>query len=140
MRDLLRLFANVGLVYSTTAAQMRAVLEGIEALLRGHPKIFPDGVSVRFNAFTDSALNVEVACWFATADWNEFTAIRQEAFLGILDVVERAGTSMAFPTRTVHLVPQPQDGREGAERERARHVSAPGPRSGGADRDRTDGL
>jgi MscS family membrane protein len=141
VRDRLRLYANVGLVYSTTATQMRAVLEGIEALLRRHPRIFPDGISVRFSAFTDSSLNVEVACWFATADWNEFTAIRQEVFLGILELVERAGTSMAFPTRTVHLVPQsPDAGREGAERERARHVSAPGPRIGGADRDRTDDL
>ena len=41
-------------------------------------------------------------------DYAEYQAIRQEILLQFLRVVEEAGTSLAFPTRTVHLVtPEP---------------------------------
>jgi MscS family membrane protein len=107
VRDRIRLLANLGLSYATTAAQMRTVLAGIEAALRAHPKIWPD-VVVRFNELKDSTLNVEVVAWFETADWNEFTAIRQELLLRFMEIVEQAGTGFAFPTRTVHVVAAPE--------------------------------
>jgi MscS family membrane protein len=106
VRDRIRLLANLGLAYATTAEQMRTVLREVEAALRRHPKIWPDAVGVRFNDFKDSSLNVEVVAWFTTSDFAEFTAIRQELFLEFMAIVERAGTSLAFPTRTVHVVQQ----------------------------------
>jgi len=119
-RDRIRLLANLGLVYSTSAAQMRDVLAGIEGALRAQPKLWTESVSVRFSALGDSALNVEVVAWFETSDFAEFTAIRQELFLSFMEVVERAGTSFAFPTRTVHLVAsgaaEPVGGRVSGER------------------------
>jgi MscS family membrane protein len=114
VRDRLRLLANLGLSYGTTVAQLRTVLAEVEAALRAHPKVWPDAVVVRFNDFKDSTLNVEVMAWFQTVDWNEFTAIRQELFLRFLEIVERAGASFAFPTRTVHLVDEraPRPGKQ----------------------------
>lgn len=104
VRDRLRLACNIGLVYSTTAAQMRAILEGLEAVLRAHPKIWTDAVIVRFSAFGDSSLNIEVMAWFQTTDWGEFLVIRQDVLIQFMEVVEREGSSFAFPTRTLHLV------------------------------------
>ena len=43
----------------------------------------------------------------ATADFGEFTRIRQELYLRFMELVERAGTSFAFPTQTVHVVQAP---------------------------------
>lgn len=103
-RDRLRLSVNLGLSYGTTATQLRAVLAGVEAALRAHPRIWPDGTSVRFTDFQESALNVEVMAWLQMTDWNGFTAERQELYLRFLAIVEEAGASLAFPTRTVHLV------------------------------------
>lgn len=108
VRDRIRFFGTFGLVYETTAAQMREVLAGFERVLREHPKLWPDSYTVRFASMGASTLNVEVMAWFLTADWNEFTTIRQEVLLAFMDVVERAGTGFAFPTQTVHVVP---DGR-----------------------------
>jgi MscS family membrane protein len=102
-RDRIRLAATIGLVYGTTEAQVRRVVDGIETLLRELPKIWPDTVVVRFAALGPSSLDINVMCWFMTADFNEFQALRQEALLGIMRVVEQAGTSFAFPTQTVHL-------------------------------------
>ncbi len=103
-RDRIRLWTNLGLSYSTTAEQLRRVLAEVEAALRAHPKIWPETVAVCFTDFKDSTLNVEVMAWFQTTDWNEFTAIRQELLLRFMEIVEREGTSFAFPTRTVHVV------------------------------------
>jgi MscS family membrane protein len=102
-RDRMRLACTLGLVYGTTATQMRRVLEGLEGVLRRHPRIWPDAVVVRFKEFGPSSLDIEIMAWFMTAEWSEFQFIRQEVLLQFMEVVERAGTSFAFPTRTVHL-------------------------------------
>jgi MscS family membrane protein len=101
-RDRLRLAFKLGLVYETTAAQIREVLAGLDRLLREHPKIWAEDVVVRFESLGDSSLNIEVMAWFETTS-DEFHKIRQEVLLSAMDVVEKAGTSFAFPTRTIHL-------------------------------------
>jgi MscS family membrane protein len=102
-RDRLRFAAVIGLVYETSAAQMREVLQGFERVLREHAKIWPEAVVVRFREFAASSLDIEIMAWFETTDWSEFQLIRQEILLQFMDVVERAGTSIAFPTRTINL-------------------------------------
>lgn len=103
-RDRIRFATVVGLEYGTTGAQMRAVLARLEEILRGHPKIWPDAVVVRFKELAASSLDIEVMAWFQTRDFGEFQAIRQEILIAFMDAVEREGTSIAFPTRTVHVV------------------------------------
>jgi MscS family membrane protein len=103
-RDRIRFTTKLGLTYGTTAAQVRQILDGFERVLRGHPDIWPDMIVVKFAGFGESSLDVEVMCWFRTADFNDFREDRQEVLLGFMDVVEKAGSSFAFPTRTVHVV------------------------------------
>jgi MscS family membrane protein len=104
VRDRMRLVVHLGLSYGTTATQMRAVLAGVEAALLAHPRVWPEGVSVRFVDFKDSTLDVEVMAWFQLTDWGAFTRERQELYLRFMQIVEEAGASLAFPTRTVHVV------------------------------------
>jgi MscS family membrane protein len=103
-RDRLRISLQLGLSYATTAAQLRAVVTGIEKALQAHPRIWPDGTSVRFTEFRESSLAVEVMAWLQLTDWNAFTRERQELYLRFMQIVEEAGTTFAFPTRTVHVV------------------------------------
>jgi MscS family membrane protein len=103
-RDRMRLACTIGLVYGTTAAQVRQVLTGLERVLREHPAIWPDAVVVRFREFGASSLDIEVMAWFQTPRWDEFQLIRQEVLLQFMQVVEEARSSFAFPTRTLHLV------------------------------------
>ncbi|MCI0570140.1 MAG: mechanosensitive ion channel family protein [Myxococcaceae bacterium] len=104
VRDRMRLAADIGLSYDTTPAQMREVLSGMEAILRAQPKLWPEALTVRFKAFGESALLVEVMAWFVTPEWSEFQAIREEVYLQFMELVQRVGTSFAIPTRTVHLL------------------------------------
>jgi MscS family membrane protein len=102
-RDRMRLACTVGLEYGTTAAQMRSVLAGLERALREHPRIWPEAVVVRFKELGASSLDIEVMAWFEVPDWGAFQACREEALLAFMRVVEEAGASFAFPTRTLHL-------------------------------------
>lgn len=102
-RDRMRLATIIGLVYGTTEAQLRDVLDGFRNVLRAQPKLFPEGATVLLRALGASSLDVEVTAWFQTEDYAEFQAIRQEVLLQFLGVVERAGTSLAYPTQTVHV-------------------------------------
>ena len=103
-RDRLRLATVVGLVYGTTEAQLREVLDGFQRVLREQSKLWPDNVVVLLRGLGASSLDIEVTAWFQTEDYGEFQAIRQEVLLQFLRVVERAGTSVAFPTQTLHVV------------------------------------
>ncbi len=102
-RDRIRLACIISLVYSTSAAQIRAVLDGLEEVLRAHPKIWPDAVVVRFKELGASSLDIEIMAWFQTPDWSEFQLIRQGVLIQFMEVVERAGSSFAFPTQTMHI-------------------------------------
>jgi MscS family membrane protein len=100
-RDRIRFTTMIGLVYTTKAAQLRQVIDGIDRLLRTHPRIWPNDIVVRFTNLGQSSLDVELIAWFDTRDFVEFRNCRQEILLGIMDIVERAGSSFAFPTRTI---------------------------------------
>jgi len=103
VRDRSRLSTVICVVYGTTAAQIREIVSGIEAVLKAHPKFSPDPVFVRFLGFGESSLNIEVMAWFETNDFGEIRNIRQDVYLAIMEVVERAGSSFAYPTRTLYL-------------------------------------
>ncbi|HSD29254.1 MAG TPA: mechanosensitive ion channel family protein, partial [Vicinamibacteria bacterium] len=102
-RDRIRFAATVSLVYATSEAQVRRVSSEIEAMLGAHPKVWPGPVA-KLLGFGPSSLDVEVLCWFQTSDYDEFRELRQEALLGIMRIVAEAGTTLAFPTQTVHFV------------------------------------
>jgi MscS family membrane protein len=102
-RDRIRFETRLSLVYGTSEATLREVIAGVEALLRAHPKVWPETVVVSLAGFSASSLDVEVLCWFVTSDFAEFRAERQDTLFAILRVVERAGARFA-PTQTVHMI------------------------------------
>jgi MscS family membrane protein len=105
-RDRIRLALTVGVVFETTAQQMREVLAGLERVLRTQAKIWPDSVTVKFSGFGDASLNIDIMAWFMTPDWGEFMVIRENVLIDFMAVVEKAGTALARPTRTLHLSPE----------------------------------
>lgn len=112
LRDRIWLSLTIGLVYGTSSAQMQQVLEGIEKVLKDHPKIWAEDLFVRFSGFGNSSLDIQVMAWFSTTKYEEFMVIRQEVLLDFMRVVEEAGTSIAFPTRTLHLVSEKEKDKE----------------------------
>jgi MscS family membrane protein len=93
----------VGLVYETTPDQLRAVRDGVRDMLAADPRVDPADARVRFLRMGESSLDVEVFAYVRTATYAEFLGVQEELLLGILKIVDDAGTSVAFPSRTVYL-------------------------------------
>jgi MscS family membrane protein len=93
----------IGLQYQTTTDQMRAVIDGIEKLLVPHPNVDGSSVRVRFLRIGASSLDVEVSAYLFAADWDRFANVQQELLLRIMEIVNAAGTALAFPSRTLHI-------------------------------------
>ncbi len=69
VRDRIRFATMVGVVYGTSEQQLKQVLTGLEDVLRRHPHIWKDVITVRFAGFGATALEIEVQCWFNTPDY-----------------------------------------------------------------------
>jgi MscS family membrane protein len=102
-RDRWRLVTTLGLRYGTASAQVREVVAGIEAALRDHPAASADAPLVWLAELKDSCLAIEVQGWVRAADYQAYGQIRGELYLRFLEIVEAAGTGLAFPTRTLHV-------------------------------------
>ncbi len=95
----------VGLRYETTFGQMRTVVDGIHAYLGAHPTIDRgEPIRVRFFRFGPSSLDIELFAYVAGHDWEVFLETQQELLLEVMGIVERAGTAIALPAQTLHLL------------------------------------
>ncbi len=51
-----------------------------------------------------SSLDVDIFAYVFTHDGNNFLEIQEELLVGIMNIVQKAGTGIAFPSQTVYLV------------------------------------
>jgi MscS family membrane protein len=94
---------TIGLTYETSAEQMDQARTEINKVLTTDSGVDQDFIVVRFSDFGDSSLNITVIYFTATADYEEYMAIKEQVNLAIMRAVDALGLSIAFPTRTVYL-------------------------------------
>ncbi len=104
-RDKFWFHPTVGLAYETTPAQMRQVLQSIRDVLIADPRVETEGSRVRFMRLGASSLDVDVFAYVRAESYPEFLGVQEELLLRLLEIVDQAGTSVAFPTQTVHVHP-----------------------------------
>jgi MscS family membrane protein len=102
-RDKFWFHPTLGLAYETTPAQMRQVLEEIRSLLDADPRVDSEDARSRFARLNASSLDIDVSAYVRASTNPEFLAVQEDLLLRILDVVEKAGTSVAFPSQTVYV-------------------------------------
>jgi MscS family membrane protein len=124
-RDRLRFAMTLGLVRTSSAAQVRTVIKGVRELLDNQPKLYPGSAAVRLEKYGPSSLDLAVEAYIDTRDWGMFADIRQELLLRIMEIVEGAGTALALQAAHVQLI-QPSPGLElqnGAGRDQVERLS-----------------
>jgi len=104
-----RVKMTVGVTYDASSDQMRALVDRVEQLLKNHADVDQEFMLVKFTEFGDSSLNLFVYFFSSTTDWTKHLHVRQDVNLRIMDIVDDMGLSIAFPTRTVHLVTEAQE-------------------------------
>jgi MscS family membrane protein len=68
---------------------------------------------VRFIRLGQSSLDVDVSAYLLARDWNHFLELQEGLLFGVTDVVQEAGTGIAFPSQTMYIsnaqMPEPAD-------------------------------
>jgi MscS family membrane protein len=103
-----RIRHTIGLTYDANQEQIKHFSEKVRSMLTQHPKVYKDDVTVVFNGFGDSSLNVLVNCFVVAATWNEETEIQEQLLFAIMTIAKEAGVDFAFPTRTLHVATEPK--------------------------------
>jgi MscS family membrane protein len=99
----------IGLRYETTPVQLRTILSHLRESLRGHPNLDPSSVRVRFIRLGTFALEIDIFAYASADDWSNFLEIQEELLFGIMDIVEKAGAQIAFPSQTTYLASDTSD-------------------------------
>jgi len=102
-RDKVLFNTNLRVRLETSPDQVRYLLAEVRKLLYEHPKVETEGARIRFVGFEDSAITLEIFGYILTRDFADFLAIREDLLLRIMDIIESAGTELAFPARTLYL-------------------------------------
>ena len=96
-RDRIRFHHTIGLGRETTADQLRDVLAQIRGLLDAHPKVDAVSARTRFIKFSAASLDLEVFAYVLESEQTAFLAIQEDLLLGIMDIIDNSGASVAVP-------------------------------------------
>ena len=102
-RDKILFNPALAIRYETAADQLRYLLAEIRRMLYEHPKVENESAYIRFANFDNSALRLEIFSYVLTQDANEYSAIREDLLLRIMEIVEKSGSGFAFPSQTVYF-------------------------------------
>jgi len=86
----------VGIRGEATPAEVQAVVDGIRRLLENHPSVQRESVRVRFVRLGEYSLDIDVFAYVSALDWNHFLEVQETLLFGVTEVVEAAGTGLAF--------------------------------------------
>lgn len=96
-RDKIWFHPTFNLRRDTTSTELQQVLTSFREILAGNPKVETANIPVRLIAAEAFSLDVEVAVYIVTTDYDEFLALQQDLLLKMLQAIEAAGTSLAVP-------------------------------------------
>lgn len=129
-RDRFRFYVKLRIGLGTTSKQLRAVRSRIEQLLADHQKRSRDPVQVHFTGPGDTWFDLEAMAWYDVASMSEFQTVRDELFLGCLDIVAEEGVALSGSSsvQEISLSVKPQvsaDGTTGSNGKQEQDQNAP---------------
>ena len=58
------------------------------------------------SASASFSLDIEIFAYVFAGDWGRFLEIQQELLLRVMETIDGAGTTIAFPSQTLHIAGQ----------------------------------
>jgi len=107
-----RIYWTIGVEYRTTIDQLKKIRDQIESyVLEGDEFVDPSKAStfVRIDNFNDSSIDIMLYCFTKTTKWGEWLEIKERLAYRIMEIVEGAGSSFAFPSRSVYVEAVPSE-------------------------------
>jgi MscS family membrane protein len=94
---------QISLPYETSQEQVQTIITEMESLLRNHPDVLDEPVQIHFTNISDYALVLDVFSYVNTGDYGEYKKIAEQLNLGIMAIIEKAGSRLALPARKLFL-------------------------------------
>lgn len=105
-----RIYETIGIRYEDSQ-KMAGIVKDVRAMLEQHEEIDSgQTLIVNFNQFAPSSLDFFIYTFTKTTEWIRFHEIKQDVLLKVLEIVEKQGAEVAFPTSTIHLDSQIPEG------------------------------
>ena len=103
-----RIYETIGIRYEDSV-KMDAIVKDVKQMLLDHPEIdIKATLIVNFVSFSASSIDFFVYTFTKTTDWVRFHEIKQDVMLKIMNIIDRHGAEMAFPTTTLHVESMPE--------------------------------
>lgn len=103
-----RFMTHLSLTYDTPPDLIDVFVEGLEEVVKKHPKTRKDYYEIHLNDLSDSSVNVLFYIFFEVPTWTEELRSRHEILLEIIRLAESLGVNFAFPTQTLHVETFPE--------------------------------
>ncbi len=98
-----QVFFTLGVEYNTSKEQLELVIQKIRDYLENNEEIHPETIFVRFSEYNDSSLDILLYFFTNTILWGEYLAVREEVNFKIMEILEEADVSVAFPSRSLYF-------------------------------------
>lgn len=108
-----RIVFTFGVSYDTTPEQAEAISGIVKSIIESNDKVRFD--RAHFKRFGDSSLDYEAVYIVLESAFNTYMDAQQMINLRLMRELKAIGVDFAFPTRTVHIVPNP--GEPGTDRQ-----------------------
>ena len=98
-----RINMTVGVRYDD-APVLFALIKDIDAMMKKQKSLDQEmGAYARFNAFSESSIDILVYCFTYETTRLGFLTAKQDLAEKIMKIIDKHGAEMAFPTRTLHI-------------------------------------
>lgn len=98
-----RIKETIGVRYDDVD-KLDEILVDIRVMLDYHDEIdSTQTLMVNFNEFAPSSLDFFIYTFTKTTNWVKYHKVKQDVLLRIIQIIEKHGAEVAFPTSTIHL-------------------------------------
>jgi len=102
-----RIFETIGIRYDDLG-KMESIVSDVRLMLSGHDDIDNSQIlMVNFNTFAASSADFFIYTFTKTTKWALYHQVKQDVLLKVSDIIAGHNAEIAFPTSTLHMVPDP---------------------------------
>ena len=101
-----RIYWKIQVIHSTTTEQLAQIRDAIhEHILESDDFLSPSEAAcfVRIEALSNSSIDFLVLCFTRSREYADYLLVQEKLVLRIKEIVEAAGTSFAYPSRSIYL-------------------------------------
>jgi MscS family membrane protein len=104
IRKVRRIKFLLGITYDTPFSSIEKILNDLRDYLKNNPNIAKNQpLLVYLDSLGESSINILVYCFANTANWEKWLQIKEEVILKAMEIVEKNGGKIAFPSLSVYV-------------------------------------